>query len=207
MCAHTHACVCAALCSRGRKSQDDGDFKTRLTAGEEACHCIFFFSPPPTPLSNCTFFLLLFLFSSSPLTTVNTFCMHPWSMETHGSMHELPASVCDQLYEQKNFSNKSCSGWFSSGGTHAVCNMTARARGRACRQPQKGSEKKSRRGEGERARVGGDSVGSGNSTPSDGCNWQTPEHRGMLGQQQTLKWKNTTKARGIVKRKRGNYYS
>ena len=69
VCAHNvhYVCVCvrvcasvgasehtefAALCSRGRKSQDDGDFKTGLQLLRKPVHCMFsFLLPQPALLS------------------------------------------------------------------------------------------------------------------------------------------------------------
>lgn len=55
MCAYLQVCICvhsssAALCNRGRKSQDDGDFKTGLQLLRKPEHCMFFSSG----LSHCS---------------------------------------------------------------------------------------------------------------------------------------------------------
>lgn len=63
VCAHNvwGVCMCvfvhtefAALCSRGRKSQDDGDFKTGLQLLRKPVHCMFSFLLP----SACAPFLV-----------------------------------------------------------------------------------------------------------------------------------------------------
>lgn len=41
ICAHSSS---ASLCNRGRKSQDDGDFKTGLQLLRKPVHCMFFSS-------------------------------------------------------------------------------------------------------------------------------------------------------------------
>lgn len=170
-------------------------FQNSAAAGEEACHCMFLFSPLYTVHCLCYFLLAL---CSSLLTKGNTLhALIIWG----NSRQRTGCCIClwSTLRAANNarFLKQSCSGWLSSGGTRFM-QRDCSGRGRASRSHKRGSRVEG----GECQRRGGDSAGSGNSTLSDGCNWQNPEYRGMLGQQQTPKWKNTTtKTWGNVKEK------
>lgn len=95
VCARANACEhCtefAALCSKGRKSQDDGDFKTGLQLLRKPVHCMFSFlrlSVAPLMIAFCS----RRSFEKSYL--ISGYTDYPWK---HNSMTD--ASVCDQLYE------------------------------------------------------------------------------------------------------------
>lgn len=179
-----YVCVyaeCAALCSRGRKSQDDGDFKTQLQLVRKPAIVCFCFPPFTLYIVSATSY---WLFAALCLQMV-THCMRWSSGGTRGCCICMWSTL--RAANNARFLKESCSGWLSSGGTRFM-QRDCSGRGRASRSHKRGSGVEG----GECQRRGGDSAGSGNSTLSDGCNWQNPEYRGMLGQQQTPKWKNTT---------------
>lgn len=144
VCAHNlkHVCTCkcvyafvhivfAALCNRGRKSQDDGDFKTGLQLLRKPVHCMFSFLLPSayapfcyvsdTPLAFCSDWG----FKTSNL--ISAYTDYWWK---HNSMHDWCMCTWSNLRiaNMAHVFKRSASTRYSSGETCFVqCDWLGKA--------------------------------------------------------------------------------
>lgn len=160
VCVCVHKCVCAfvhsefaALCSRGRKSQDDGDFKTGLQLLRKPVHCMFSFLLPSASARFCyvSSDTALALCSDRGFEKSHFISAHtdyPWK---HNSMHDWCICVWSTLWiaNMAHVSKRSASSRYSSGETCFVQRDWLRKAAPPNSHEGSGAEGESARGEEE----------------------------------------------------------